>query len=164
MPEVLEARASEARQASGGAADGAMISAALRGGSCASVLESGDDGRRLLRVRGACHGAASIVGCRGRGRPSIERCAEGTLRRDFAKGLFEGTSLDFLKGLSKRDFRRDFSQGLNIWFQEDFLTGFNPFKSAKGIWLRRDFGFEASIMSGGLHVHVGGGVERRAPY
>jgi len=87
VPEVLEARASEARQASGGAADGAMISAALRGGSCASVLESGDEGdsyesvwrlprrclyRRVPRQRAPQHRALR--------------------RRDFAKGLFEGTS------------------------------------------------------------------------
>ena len=36
---------------------------------------------------------------------------KGTLRRDFAKGLCEGTSLDFSKGLSKGLF----SQGLNIF-------------------------------------------------
>ena len=32
---------------------------------------------------------------------SVRAATEGNLRRDFAKGLFEGTSLDFSKGLSK---------------------------------------------------------------
>jgi hypothetical protein len=75
-----------------------------------------------VRGRTGAAGACATLGHAARGAVaravaarSVRAATEGTLRRDFAKGLFEGTSLDFSKGLSKRDFRRDFSQGLNIY-------------------------------------------------
>ena len=92
MPEVLEARASEARQASGGAADGAMISAALRGGSCASVLESGDEGDSYESVALATALPLSS-GAAAEGAPASSAApkglCEGTFRRDklFRGGL-----------------------------------------------------------------------------
>jgi hypothetical protein len=75
-----------------------------------------------VRGRTGAAGACATLGHAARGAVaravaarSVRAATEGTLRRDFAKGLFEETSLDFSKGLSKRDFRRDFSQGLNIY-------------------------------------------------
>ena len=65
------------------------------------------EGGRGRRARGPpSHAARGAVAAR-----SVRAATKGTLRRDFAKGLFEGTSLDFSKGLSKGLF----SQGLNIF-------------------------------------------------
>jgi hypothetical protein len=109
VPEVLEARASEARQASGGAADGAMISAALRGGSCASVLESGDEGDSYESVALATALPLSS-GAAAEGAPASSAApkglCEGTLRRDFSKGQAWTFRREFRRGSFEGTFRR----------------------------------------------------------
>ena len=71
-----------------------------------------------VRGRTGAAGACATLGHAARGAVaravaarSVRAATEGTLRRDFAKGHFEGISLDFSKGLSKGLF----SQGLNIF-------------------------------------------------
>jgi hypothetical protein len=73
------------------------------GSTCDSAPRSGraraDGGGG--RVRHPATPLAARCGAGGGGAERVRAATEGTLRRDFAKGHFEGISLDFSKGLSK---------------------------------------------------------------